>query len=123
MQDNKRNFSRVNFQSAVSINYKGQRLDFDLVDVSLKGALISSSKTLEISKDDSCNLEFHLGSNEVELKIDARVVYKHDNKLGLQFDKISLDSITHLRRLVELNMEDSDQIQKELFFLVKSEEQ
>jgi len=123
MEDNKRNFSRVTFQSAVSVNFKDQYLKFDLEDISLKGALISSDKPLEIDKNDFCSLEFQLGSDEVELKINARVMYKHKKKLGLRFETIELDSMIHLRRLVELNTENSDQIRKELFFLVKPEQQ
>ena len=42
------------------------------------------------------------------------VVHETDNETGLQCNAIDIDSVTHLRRLVELNLGDSDQLNKEL---------
>ncbi len=119
MGDNRRNFSRVEFESAVILSYGDTSFEADLIDISLKGALILSDKAGKINTNESCVLELNLGSKEIELKIDTTVVYKQGNKLGLKFENIDLESMTHLRRLVELNVGNSDQVQQELFFLAK----
>jgi hypothetical protein len=38
----------------------------------------------------------------------------HDGQLSLSCTEIDLDSITHLRRLLELNLGDPDLIEREL---------
>jgi PilZ domain-containing protein len=121
MESNRRVFSRVEFNSSVLLIYDNQSVEADVEDISLKGALVHTRPTTKIDTGVSCILEINLGSTEVELKIDTEVVYKQDNKLGLEFQNIDLESMTHLRRLVELNMGNSDQVQQELFFLVKKD--
>ena len=121
MDENRRNFSRVRFNAAAFLNAGNWRVQVDLVDISLKGALVCTDSHLEITKDNSCEFEFHLNESEIVMKINAKVVYVRDNNLGLKFDNIDLESMIHLRRLVELNVGNPDQIQKELFFLVSSD--
>ncbi len=118
MQKNRRNFSRVKFDSKVFINCGKLSIEAQLADISLKGALVNPNDRIEIDEGDKCIFEFHLNDSDVVLKIDSLLVYDENNHLGLKFDNIDLESMIHLRRLVELNVGDPDQIQKELFFLV-----
>ncbi len=111
----------MEFASTVKVIYENQCLESDLMDISLRGALIQSDQAQRIDKGVSCILEFDLGVAEIELKINSKVLYKQDNRLGLEFENIDIESMTHLRRLVELNIGNSDQVQQELFFLVRSE--
>ncbi len=118
MDENRRHFSRVKFNSKAFLNFESTHEQVDLIDISLKGALISSSIELNIETDNPCSFELHLSDSEIIMNISAVVVYKRDDNLGLKFDNIDLESMIHLRRLVELNVGNPDQIQKELFFLV-----
>ncbi|MBU2512488.1 PilZ domain-containing protein [bacterium] len=121
MDENRRNFSRVRFNSTVFLNYNGLHIESSLIDISLKGALVAPEELFEISKGDSCELEFHLNETDVILKINTMIVYLKGNNLGLKFINIDLESMIHLRRLVELNIGDPDKIQKELFFLASTD--
>lgn len=118
MQENRRNFSRVQFTSPVFIISGDIRVESSLMDISLKGALVSLDQVNGLVVGDEVELEFHLNDTEIVLNITAKIVYSNDSNLGLKFDNIDLEGMIHLRRLVELNIGDPDQIQKELFFLV-----
>ena len=118
MDDNRRNFSRVKFNSKAFLNYGESHSQVDLIDISLKGALVSPAFKLDIETGNSCMFELHLSESEIVMNINAVVVYRREDNLGLKFDNIDLESMIHLRRLVELNVGNPDQIQKELFFLV-----
>jgi hypothetical protein len=118
MPEERRHFSRVNFSAKVSVRYEGQYLETELIDISLKGALIRFSGEASIDKGARCFFEFRLDQSEIVLNIDARVVYTQDGQYGLRFENLDLESMIHLRRLIELNIGDPDQIQQELFFLV-----
>jgi len=120
MSAERRQFSRVNFQSKVFVLHQGQPLETELLDISLKGALIRFNNTAPLRQGEKCPFELRLDQSDIVLKIDTRVVYSQDNQFGLRFENLDLESMIHLRRLIELNVGDPDQIQKELFFLVHS---
>ena len=48
------------------------------------------------------------------------VVHEGKEETGLQCNAIDIDSVTHLRRLVELNLGDDTQLNKELSQLSRS---
>ena len=48
------------------------------------------------------------------------VVHEKENEVGLQCNGINIDSISYLRRLVELNLGDDSQLHKELSQLTYS---
>lgn len=118
MTEERRHFSRVNFQADVFIWFEDNRYQAELMDISLKGALIRFGNKVPIQKGDMCILEFELSQSDIVLKAETILVYSKQDNLGLKFNSIDLESMIHLRRLVELNVGDPDQIQKELFFLV-----
>lgn len=47
------------------------------------------------------------------------LAHQKDGLLGLQCREIDLDSITHLRRLIELNLGSSELLERELGALVQ----
>ena len=55
-----------------------------------------------------------MGDGESEVSMHIAVVHQHKDETGLQCNAIDIDSITHLRRLVELNLGDEEQLNKEL---------
>jgi hypothetical protein len=69
--DEKRYFSRINFtaQSQIEINekvYAGE-----LLDLSLRGALLNLKEQIPIKLNDSCTLSIHLHSSDIKLISDA----------------------------------------------------
>lgn len=121
MVEERRQFSRVGFQSKVFIAFGEKRLEAELLDISLKGALLQLSEESGFQQGESCTFELSLQQSDVMLKVDAVPVFKENNHIGLRFGNIDLDSMTHLRRLVELNTGDPELVQKELFFLIDAE--
>ncbi len=117
MSKERRHFSRVDFQSTVTIFVQPVEYQAELVDISLKGALISMKGDRSIDKGEACVFELRLDKDTIAVKTDACIVYSQDSVLGLRFDNLDLESMTHLRRLIELNTGDSEQVQQELFFL------
>jgi c-di-GMP-binding flagellar brake protein YcgR len=118
MSENRRHFSRVGFQSTVIVGIQEQEYQAELIDISLKGALITLEGDSSFENNKRCVFELKLDANSIAVKTDALIVYSHENQLGLKFQNLDLESMTHLRRLLELNLGDSDKIQNELFFLV-----
>lgn len=73
-----------------------------------------------LSRGDDCVLDISLNNREIVLEVEARLVFHKDSHLGFRFFDIELESMVHLRRLIELNIGDPDKINDELFFLANS---
>ena len=51
---------------------------------------------------------------DASIRMDVTVAHVEDQHIGFRCEHIDLDSITHLRRLVELNVGDIDILNREL---------
>ena len=58
-------------------------------------------------------VELVLGE-DAAIKMQAKISHAEDSHWGLQWENIDLEGLTHLRRLLELNMEDPDEMHREL---------
>ena len=52
--------------------------------------------------------------SEICIQMQMRVVHERDNQLGLACQHIDVESISHLRRLLELNLGDASLLDREL---------
>jgi hypothetical protein len=114
-----RRFSRVHFDAQSFMEFAGFRRKAHLLDISLKGALIAAEGHPPVNLGDQCKLSVHLGSSDVVLKFEAEVAHVEEDSIGVKFVKVDLQTMIHLRRLMECNTSDSDGISRELAFLVE----
>lgn len=117
MSDNRRHYSRVPFQSECKLHINGRDYTAFLCDISLKGALLQLPDDSPLQKGDPCNISISLNSNQLVLHMKSIMVF-HDSEMGgFEFHDLDIDTLTHLRRLIELNYGDPDQVKQELFFM------
>lgn len=115
----KRRFSRIPFDATVVIIREQQRWDSHLLDISLKGALVEKPADWSGNSGDTLRLEITLGG-EITITMEATVSHIGDESIGLRCDHIDLESISHLRRIVELNTGNEDLLHRELSALSSS---
>ena len=109
-----RRFSRIPFDVAVTLREGERSWQSTLIDLSLHGALIRSPEGFESGDSDgSYRLSIHLEGGP-DIDMDVHIAHHEDGQLGLVCDDIDVDSITHLRRLVELNLGDPQLLEREL---------
>jgi len=120
--DNRRHFTRIPMDSEVTLACGAQQWKSQLIDISLKGALLSTPEEFGDCPDCSCRLMFMLNNTDVTIMMVGNIVYKKDEQLGFRCDNIDLDSITHLKRMVELNIGDEGLLERELGELLDSEQ-
>ncbi len=107
MINDRRRFTRVFFESYARISSDSDIWSTQVIDLSLKGALVKRPSEYKPVKDDSLLLEIVLVP-ETSILMDCRLVYATDETMGLECKQIDLESMVHLKRLIELNSEDSD---------------
>jgi hypothetical protein len=116
----RRQFWRATFRSPVQLVDKSGTVDAELIDISLKGALIKVAPGWTGRIDDGCQLKLKLAEGNA-IVMRGRVAHLRGRRLGVFCESIDLDSITHLRRLVELNAGDPALLERELAVLIAAD--
>ena len=118
--EDRRQFSRIAFHTPARLDCTGSRIDVVVLDISLKGALIRLPAETALNEGAVCVLRIHLDDAESGdlISMDIRVAHVEGSKAGLLCQTIDIDSVTHLRRLVELNLGDPILLDREFSALV-----
>lgn len=114
MSSERRHFSRVTFHTAAQLQLDDQRMDVVVLDFSLKGALVRLPAGLRPATGTPCTLDVSLDEAGDRITMDMYITHHEGDYAGLACEGIDLDSITHLRRLVELNTGNSALLDREL---------
>lgn len=85
-----------------------------VIDLSLKGALIERPVNFTVVADMPLPLELLLGGENVSIQMQSRVAHVHAQTIGVVCEHIDLESMTHLCRLLELNLGSHSLLEREL---------
>jgi PilZ domain-containing protein len=111
-------FHRIKFVVKTDVEINGTSCEAVLVDISLKGALVAFPQEIHPEMGLPCQLTIHLNNSDIKLPFAGEVIHTHENLTGIKFTRVDIDSMIHLRRLLELNTADPDQVRSELFSLI-----
>lgn len=117
---NRRQFTRIDFKSPAQLFTGEQTIAARVKDISLKGALIEIDETSDWQPvaGGYCEIVIALDDSSIKIYMHTRVAHVTNNKLiGLLCEHIDLESIEHLRKLVELNLGDPTLLERELKIL------
>jgi hypothetical protein len=118
--DERRRFSRITFHRPAELDVRAGRASCELLDVSLKGALVETPLGFDAAVGQRCTLTIRLDAGDATIRMEGEIVHRAGTQVGLRCEEIDLDSIAHLRRLVELNVGDDELLLRELSALVSS---
>ncbi|WAC42974.1 PilZ domain-containing protein [Pseudomonas sp. SL4(2022)] len=116
----RRRFQRIAFDAPTEIVQGERRWAAELHDISLKGLLIKRPNGWNGDPNLSFEANLHL-ADDTRVKMDVVLTRTQDDLLGFVCRHIDLDSISHLRRLVELNLGNDSLLERELAALGEDE--
>jgi len=114
----RRRFVRVEFDARTELIQGQHKWQVELLDLSLKGLLIKKPKAWRGDIKRPFMADIHL-SPDAEIKMEVRLAHDDHGHLGFVCEHIDLASIAHLRRLIELNLGDHDELERELAALIQ----
>lgn len=117
MNPNRRRFSRIPFQSQARLFLPDGEHVIEVLDLSLQGALIAPTNPMYVTVGSNGTLKIRLDDAGTTIRMGVTVVHHMGNYYGLACREIDLDSVTHLRRLVELNLGDEALAEREFALL------
>ncbi len=116
--DERRLFSRIAFHRPADLDVRIAQGTCEVLDVSFKGALVEVPYGFPAHVGQRCTLAIHLDAGDAEIRMEGEVVHREGTQAGIRCVEIDLDSMSHLRRLVELNVGDEGVLHRELSSLV-----
>ncbi|MFT6902147.1 MAG: hypothetical protein ACJAXS_002355 [Colwellia sp.] len=116
---NRRQFTRIIFSVPAELVIEQQVFNVNIHDISLKGALLfADTKGLFLEKKLGL-LSLKLDDFGAKIIMKVTVAHQEGNEIGVQCNGIDIDSVSLLRRLIELNLADDKQFHKELSQLTR----
>lgn len=114
MPHERRHFVRVHFDTPALLTTATSAFSVHVLDLSLKGALISAVAHPELEAGALCQLTVPLADTEAHIAMSAEIAHTRGTHIGLLCRIIDLDSVTHLRRLIELQLGDPALLERDL---------
>ena len=111
-----RHFHRIFYNADVTLNYEAITLPCKLIDISLKGCLLQFNEPWTDPLENIYTLQLKLSDN-VSISMQVSPTHVIGNNAGFKCEHIDIDSISQLRRLVELNLGDSEVLERDLLAL------
>jgi hypothetical protein len=101
----KRRFSRVIYRAPAEISQGKVSVASTIQDLSLHGLLLCAEPNCsELNVDFLADIQFSLPGSDVLIEMVVNFISVEDNIVRASIDHIDIESIGHLKRLVELNV-------------------
>jgi hypothetical protein len=116
--EDRRRFKRISFDAKTELTQGAKSWPVHLIDLSLKGLLIERPSPWQGNPDEPFIVDIHLNV-DIDVQMEVRLTHDDHNHLGFVCEHIGLESVTHLRRLIELNLADHHELERELAALIE----
>ena len=122
MTKDQRHFTRIPFNATTTLvdSKTGEKQTAELIDISFKGILVKKPAGWQCENGAQYTVNLQLAGHEIEINLDVTAVHIEDNCIGFKTVHMDLDTATHLRRLVELNLGNEDLLERELSELIQT---
>lgn len=110
----RRQFSRVIYQVPAEISQGQVNVSGSVQDLSLHGLLIQCEELQQLNQENPVHVSFKLTNSDINIQLEATIVSTINTSMRLRIEHLDIDSIIHLKRLVELNVGDDDLLYREI---------
>ncbi|WP_417546084.1 PilZ domain-containing protein [Marinobacter sp.] len=114
----KRKFHRISFDAPCELHAFESVWTTEVLDISLKGVLVKRPEGWDIPLSQPCEVIVHLDGQQAGIVMAVELKHVEPNRLGFSCQYIDLESATHLKRLVELNLGDQVLLEREFSHLI-----
>lgn len=119
-QDERRQFSRILFNAECTLHQNDMEWNTEVLDISLRGLLVHKPDHFLMDRNTPCEATVRLSGSNSHIIMSLYYSHEDHNTLGFRCKHIDIDSMTHLKRLVELNLGSESMLRRELQALSKA---
>nr|WP_086940966.1 PilZ domain-containing protein [Thaumasiovibrio occultus] len=109
-----RRFIRIIYHADAQLGQGQAQWRTEIRDLSIHGVLLVRPKEWQPTNKIEYNVSFSLRDAEIDIQMETELVQCCEQYLRMQIRHIDLDSISHLKRLVELNVGNDGFLEREL---------
>ncbi len=113
MSEQRRSFNRIQFDADTLVTQGASSWPVELIDISLNGILFKQPENQAIQQNQPVQIRITLADNS-HIDMDTQLIYSKGDHVGCKCVHIDLDSITQLKRLIELNLGSDTFLEREL---------
>ncbi|HCE2205641.1 TPA: PilZ domain-containing protein [Vibrio parahaemolyticus] len=110
----KRRFSRIIYQAPAQLEQRDLRLNATIQDLSLHGLLLQAEGLDTLNPALLVNVGFSFHLSEQEITLTAQIVDVTQDQIRLKITNIGIESISQLKRFIELNVGNNELLNREL---------
>jgi len=114
----KRRFHRISFDAGCELHCRDSVWLSEVLDISLKGILVKRPENWDVQLKEPCEVVILLGDHETGIVMAVELRHIENHRLGFKCQYIDLESASHLKRLVELNLGDQALLEREFARLI-----
>ncbi|ACR14470.1 PilZ domain-containing protein [Teredinibacter turnerae] len=111
--EERRRFTRVDYQTNATLIQGNAKCVAAIADISLNGLLVSTPEHYEIRVDEPLEVVIEL-SEDAQIHMKVSLAHSSSELLGFRCESIDVESVAHLRRLLELNLGQNDAAERVL---------
>jgi PilZ domain len=113
---NSRDFTRVNYSVGASISYGNEVIICKTNNLSLRGLYLKTEHEIPLNIPVNVTV-YH--SNMPSLKVNAWVVWREENGVGLKINNLNVNSFVQLRNIITENCNDYDAVMQETYKMLE----
>lgn len=113
-----RRFKRVGFLQKVEVKVGEQYYETHCMDISLRGILLVRPAQAEWQTGQTLDVRITLTPEEM-IDMHCTLMHLDEDVAGCKCDSLDIDSLTSLRRLLELNLANPQEVNRELADLIQ----
>ncbi|EHW0641137.1 PilZ domain-containing protein [Vibrio parahaemolyticus] len=110
----KRRFSRIIYQAPAQLEQRDLRLNATIQDLSLHGLLLQAGGLDTLNPALFVDVGFSFHQSEQEITLTAQIVDVTQDQIRLKITNIGIESISQLKRFIELNVGNNELLNREL---------
>lgn len=110
----RRRFSRIIYQVSALLEQGDLALQATIQDLSLHGLLLKAENASSLEPSRKVDVSFSFAQSEQVMQLTANIISIIDSKIRLKINNIDIDSISQLKRFIELNVGNNELLNREL---------
>jgi len=112
---NTRRFSRVPFRVSATVKTADRQFYGNVENLSMNGMFLCTAERLPESEPVEITIVLSGTSPELFVGFTGKVSREAENGIAFSFEKIDLDSYTHLKNIIAYNSEDAEKVMEEIY--------
>ncbi|MFA0414190.1 PilZ domain-containing protein [Vibrio renipiscarius] len=112
----RRRFSRIVYQALAVVTQDNIQVNANLNDLSLHGLLLDCSNHTSLDPLNPISVQFQLLDSDITIQLTGKIVETVQSQVRITIEQIDIDidSISHIKRMVELNVGDDELLHREI---------